>query len=34
MIDALAPYGIEEIDMPVTPVKLWEILQQGRKAAE
>ena len=34
MIDALAPYGIEEIDMPVTPVKLWEILQRGRKAAE
>jgi carbon-monoxide dehydrogenase large subunit len=34
MIDALAPYGVEEIDMPVTPVKLWEILQRGRKAAE
>ncbi|GMV63894.1 MAG: carbon-monoxide dehydrogenase large subunit [Parvibaculum sp.] len=34
MIDALAPYGVEEIDMPVTPVKLWTILQKGRQAAE
>ena len=34
MIDALRPYGIEEIDMPVTPLKLWNILQSGRKAAE
>ncbi|MEP2830777.1 xanthine dehydrogenase family protein molybdopterin-binding subunit [Parvibaculum sp.] len=34
MIDALAPYGVEEIDMPVTPLKLWNILQKGRQAAE
>ncbi len=34
MIDALRPYGIEEIDMPVTPLKLWNILQGGRRAAE
>ncbi len=33
MIDALRPYGIEEIDMPVTPLKLWNILQGGRKVA-
>ena len=34
MIDALRPYGVEEIDMPVTPLKLWTILQRGRQAAE
>lgn len=34
VIDALKPYGIEEIDMPVTPLKLWNIVQGGRKAAE
>ncbi|MAM93966.1 xanthine dehydrogenase family protein molybdopterin-binding subunit [Parvibaculum sp.] len=34
MIDALVPYGVEEIDMPVTPLKLWNILQKGRQAAE
>jgi len=34
VIDALKPYGIEEIDMPVTPLKLWQIIDGGRKAAE
>ena len=35
VIDALKPYGIEAIDMPVTPLKLWEIVQAGgAKAAE
>lgn len=35
VIDALKPYGVEEIDMPVTPLKLWEIIQAGgAKAAE
>jgi carbon-monoxide dehydrogenase large subunit len=34
IIDALKPYGIETVDMPVTPLKLWQIIQQGRKAAE
>lgn len=35
IIDALKPYGVEAIDMPVTPLKLWEIIQAGgAKAAE
>ena len=35
VIDALKPYGVEAIDMPVTPLKLWEIIQTGgAKAAE
>ena len=34
VIDALKPYGVEEIDMPVTPLKLWQIIAGGRKAAE
>ncbi len=34
VIDALKPYGVETVDMPVTPMKLWTIVQAGRKAAE
>lgn len=34
IIDALKPYGVETVDMPVTPMKLWTIIQAGRKAAE
>ena len=34
IIDALKPYGVETVDMPVTPLKLWNIIQSGRKAAE
>lgn len=34
IIDALKPYGVDTVDMPVTPMKLWSIIQQGRKAAE
>jgi carbon-monoxide dehydrogenase large subunit len=34
VIDALKPYGVETVDMPVTPMKLWTIIQAGRKAAE
>lgn len=34
VIDALKPYGVETVDMPVTPMKLWSIIRQGRKAAE
>ena len=34
IIDALKPYGVETVDMPVTPMKLWQIMQKGRVAAE
>ena len=29
VLDALAPAGIDEIDMPVTPLKIWELLQKS-----
>ncbi len=32
VLDALAPYGVEEIDMPLTPEKVWRALQGGRMA--
>jgi carbon-monoxide dehydrogenase large subunit len=28
VVDALAPFGVDHIDMPVTPEKVWRILQQ------
>ena len=28
VLDALRPFGIEEIDMPVTPAKVWNALQK------
>lgn len=35
IIDALKPYGVTSIDMPVTPQKLWRVMQEtGRQAAE
>src|SRR5262249_39439463 len=30
ILDALAPYGIEDIKMPVTPYRIWEAIQ-GRR---
>lgn len=34
IIDALSPYGITAIDMPVTPLKLWSIITGSKRAAE
>jgi carbon-monoxide dehydrogenase large subunit len=34
VIDALKPYGVETVDMPVTPQKLWNIIHSSRLAAE
>ena len=30
-VDALRPYGVEDIRMPVTPRKVWELVQAGKK---
>ena len=30
VVDALAPYGVEHVDMPVTPEKIWRILKEHR----
>jgi carbon-monoxide dehydrogenase large subunit len=30
VVDALEPYGVTHVDMPVTPARVWEAMQQGR----
>ena len=32
VVNALAPYGIDHIDMPTTPLKIWQITK-GKAAA-
>jgi carbon-monoxide dehydrogenase large subunit len=31
LIDALAPLGVDAIDMPATPLRVWETIQRARK---
>jgi carbon-monoxide dehydrogenase large subunit len=33
VIDALAPYGITHLDMPLTPAKIWQAIATHKKAA-
>jgi carbon-monoxide dehydrogenase large subunit len=33
VIDALRPFGVRELDMPLTTEKIWRAIQQGRSAA-
>jgi carbon-monoxide dehydrogenase large subunit len=30
IVDALSPYGIEHIDMPASPFKVWQAIQDAR----
>jgi carbon-monoxide dehydrogenase large subunit len=30
VLDALAPLGIEAIDMPATPAKIWQAIRDAR----
>ncbi len=32
VVDALAPFGVKHVDMPLRPEKLWRLMQQGGKA--
>ena len=32
LVDALSDYGIEHIDMPATPERVWAAIQQARPA--
>jgi aerobic carbon-monoxide dehydrogenase large subunit len=32
VVDALSPYGIRHLDMPLTPQKVWAALQQAKEA--
>lgn len=34
LTDALAPYGIEHIEMPATPLRVWEAISQARAKKE
>jgi aerobic carbon-monoxide dehydrogenase large subunit len=31
VIDALAPYGVTDIDMPATPERVWRAMQEGQR---
>ncbi|MEJ2604870.1 MAG: molybdopterin-dependent oxidoreductase, partial [Gammaproteobacteria bacterium] len=33
VIDALEPYGVAHLDMPLTPMKVWEAIRRSRSAA-
>jgi carbon-monoxide dehydrogenase large subunit len=33
VIDALSPYGITHLDMPLTPAKIWQAIATHKKAA-
>jgi len=33
VVDALQPYGVDHIDMPVTPLKVWQAIQAAPRAA-
>lgn len=33
VVDALSPFGIEHLDKPVTPARLWEAIRQARQGA-
>jgi carbon-monoxide dehydrogenase large subunit len=28
-VDALEPYGVTHVDMPVTPARVWEAMRNG-----
>ncbi|HEY5578734.1 MAG TPA: hypothetical protein VIL12_03475, partial [Acidimicrobiia bacterium] len=32
VLDALAPFGVEDVDMPLRPSRVWEALQRSRGA--
>lgn len=34
ILDALAPFGVKELDMPITPMKVWEVMRDRKNTAE
>jgi carbon-monoxide dehydrogenase large subunit len=32
VVDALSPLGIKHVDMPMTPQRIWNLLQTGGRA--
>jgi carbon-monoxide dehydrogenase large subunit len=31
IVDALAPFGITDIDMPATPQRVWQAIKRAKK---
>jgi carbon-monoxide dehydrogenase large subunit len=34
VVDALAPFGVTHIDMPLTPQKIWRLCQEQKQPQE
>jgi carbon-monoxide dehydrogenase large subunit len=34
VLDALAPLGVKDLDMPASPHRVWEAIEQARRAAQ
>ena len=34
VLDALAPYGITHLDMPLTPPEIWKVIQEAQARSE
>jgi carbon-monoxide dehydrogenase large subunit len=34
VVDALSVYGIKHIDMPATPQRVWQAIQDAQKGAQ
>jgi carbon-monoxide dehydrogenase large subunit len=32
VVDALAPYGVEDMEMPVTPCRIWQVIEAAKGA--
>jgi carbon-monoxide dehydrogenase large subunit len=32
LVDALAPLGVRHIDMPATPLRVWQAIQQANRS--
>ena len=32
IVDALSPYGVEHIDMPATPERIWRMIKDAKAA--
>jgi carbon-monoxide dehydrogenase large subunit len=32
IVDALAPYGVRDIDMPATPERVWRTMMKAKRA--
>jgi carbon-monoxide dehydrogenase large subunit len=32
-VDALSPYGVRHVDMPLTPNKIWSLLRENGEEA-